>query len=132
VRSHPGSTPAELSTAAGVARSTVAKLLTAWATDGSVTSTPAATGLGSSTGPTPAVTPSKAGRDTDGGTGSRRRRGATTTQLTTTHGQPPSGTTRPYGRTADSGSAAVHGAGRNMSGNLGRPPGRCRAWCRTS
>ena len=85
LRSHPGSTPAELSTAAGVARSTVAKLLTAWAADGSVTSTPGGTGRAGraphrwTAAPSdlpPAPTPDPAtgtdphpGRDTDAATG---------------------------------------------------------------
>jgi hypothetical protein len=39
LRAHPATTPADLSAASGVARSTVAKLLVAWAADGSATST---------------------------------------------------------------------------------------------
>ena len=138
LRSHPGSTPAELSTAAGVARSTVAKLLTAWAADGSVTSTPGGTGRAGraphrwTAAPSdlpPAPTPDPAtgtdphpGRNTDAATGPRRRRGATTTTKTTTTTPTPAGgalprSGRPRGDAAGSDAAPVNGAGRNQSGN---------------
>ncbi len=133
LRSHPGSTSAELSTAAGVARSTVAKLLTAWAADGSVTSTPGATGRAgraphrwtaapSDLPPAPAPDPGGSApadphtdRDTKSSTGTRRRRVATTPTVTTPHGGAP-GASRPRGGAAGTGTAPVNGAGRNRSG----------------
>ena len=131
LRSHAGSTPAEFSTAAGVARSTVAKLLTAWAADGSVTSTPAPpaaaphrwTAAPSDLPPAPAPDPGGSapadphtGRNTDTSTGTRRRRGATTPTATTLQRGVP-GAGRPRGGAAGTGTAPVNGAGRNQSGN---------------
>jgi hypothetical protein len=128
LRSHPGSTPAELSAAAGVARSTVAKLLTAWAADGSATFTPGATGRAgrapqrwtaapSDLPPTPVPDSADRQPDRDTGTGARRRKRATTTG--TTPNPAPAGGGQRSGRSgggaAVTGAAPVNGAGRNQS-----------------